>query len=457
MTDNSSTRTWTDLWLDTQRQYWNSWMDLSRTMYGNPMEKETEKAENPAPTDAWAQTIDFWSKFINPPISPEPAPPETAQPSAAGPGAKTGSWTDAWLDAQRGYWHAWLDLSRQMAGDKAEAASELPADIRTRFLDFWSTLLLPLLPAQSREGIGRMLEVNRAYTLLGEGLWRALAASYAAAQGAGNPWDVFRQGVRKMQDDFTEQLRTGKNPWGGFATFWGMPLDNWRRVCSAFSVLPGDMEKAARGFGSPYGPETLHETMVGFLSMPTLGYTREWQEEFQRWAAVWLEYGQALQGYGAILSQVTVRAMDLFGKKLHDQAARGEVLAGLRGFYNLWIDCAEDAYAEISVSPEFIEAQTRLTNSVFAVKRQEQKMVEEWLAAFNMPTRRELDTSHKRVHQLQRRVWQVEQNLAEAGTAELREQVDALQRELAALRADFERQQAEQPAVSRRGGAKSTT
>lgn len=68
-----------------------------------------------------------------------------------------------------------------------------------------------------------------------------------------------------------------------------MPLDNWRRVVSAFSMLPGDMEKAARGGGSPHGPETLHKTMVGMLSLPTVGHTREWQEEWQGWGLMWLE------------------------------------------------------------------------------------------------------------------------------------------------------------------------
>ncbi len=86
------------------------------------------------------------------------------------------------------------------------------------------------------------------------------------------------------------------------------------------------------------------------------------------------------------------------------------------------------------MSPEFAKVQARLTNTLMAVKRQEQKMVDELLSAFNMPTRRELDASHRRVHQLQRQLWQLQETLDEAGILELRQEVAALRREVETLR-----------------------
>jgi polyhydroxyalkanoate synthesis regulator phasin len=71
-----------------------------------------------------------------------------------------------------------------------------------------------------------------------------------------------------------------------------------------------------------------------------------------------------------------------------------------------------------------------MTNAMMAVKRQEQKIVDEMLGALNMPTRRELDTSHRRLHQLHRQVWQLQKTLEDAGTMELREEVAALQRQV---------------------------
>lgn len=422
MTDQSSSPVdaWARLWLDTQRKYWESWSDLSRKAIEEPR------------------------------VASEGAGPE------AGPGPF--DWGDFWIATQRKSWDLWLELSRQTFESKPGATDEkAPADPWSRLFDLWGTFWMPLIPGQSRESIGKLLDANKAYFRMGEGLWKILSNSYGAAQGAESQWDALSRGIRQMREQFGEQLRAAKDPWSGFATFWGMPLDNWRRVCSAFSILPGDMEKAVRGFGSPYGPETLHQGMVGLLSMPTIGYTREWQEELQRWGLLWLDYHQALQAYALSLSGITAKAIDLFANELYEKAQKRESFDSLRALYNLWIDCSEQAYTDISTSDEFTQAQTLLTNAVFAVKRQEQKMVEETLSAFNMPTRRELDTSHRRVHQLQRRVWQLEQTLEESGVLELRAEVSALQRELENLRGQARGEKSETPGAPRRTRAKTST
>ncbi|WP_133716059.1 class III poly(R)-hydroxyalkanoic acid synthase subunit PhaE [Methylocaldum gracile] len=422
MTDQSSSPVdaWARLWLDTQRKYWESWSDLSRKAIEEP-------------------------RAVSEGAGPE-----------AGPGPF--DWGDFWIATQRKSWDLWLELSRQTFESKPGATDEkAPADPWSRLFDLWGTFWMPLIPGHSRESIGKLLDANKAYFRMGEGLWKILSNSYGAAQGAESQWDALSRGIRQMHEQFGEQLRAAKDPWSGFATFWGMPLDNWRRVCSAFSILPGDMEKAVRGFGSPYGPETLHQGMVGLLSMPTIGYTREWQEELQRWGLLWLDYYQALQAYALSLSGITAKAIDLFANELYEKAQKRESFDSLRALYNLWIDCSEQAYTDISTSDEFTQAQTLLTNAVFAVKRQEQKMVEETLSAFNMPTRRELDTSHRRVHQLQRRVWQLEQTLEESGVLELRAEVSALQRELENLRGQARGEKSETPSAPRRTRAKTST
>lgn len=455
MTDKSSSNTygvsrWADFWIHTQRRYWDSWMDVSRRVSDSPA------AGVGTPENPWLRAWDTWFRLMAPSSAASRGPAGAAS-ELAYPVPTFGPWADVWLKVQRSYWENWLDASRQLYSvgrPRHEARSE--DEFLPRALDFWIRLALPMAPDQSRDWLRGVLEMNRFSVRMGEGIWKMLAGGYGAAQGKANPWDVFGQNFRLMQDNFTAGLEAGRNPWAGLANFWGMPLDNWRRVCSAFSMMPGDMEQAVRGGGSPYGPETLHRTMVGVLSMPTVGYTREWQEELQRWGLLWLEHSRSLQAYGAVLVRLVQRAFERFGRAIAEQAGAAEALGSLRGFYDLWIDCSEEAYAEISVSPEFIEAQAQLTNSLFAIKRQEQKMMEEVQSAFNMPTRRELDTSHRRVHHLQRRLWQVEQSLEESGGPELRGEVSALRREFEALRASLENEDPE-PSPPRRSRRMKTT
>jgi class III poly(R)-hydroxyalkanoic acid synthase PhaE subunit len=232
-----------------------------------------------------------------------------------------------------------------------------------------------------------------------------------------------------------------------------MPMDNWRRVYSACSALPGDMEKALRSFSVPgESPETVLQRL---FSMPTFGYAREWQEEVQRWQQLWLEHGEAVREYGQVLAGIASSAAERLGKKLYDLAGEGKTPETLRAFYDLWVDCGEETYAEAAVKPDFTRAQTRLVNTLMAVKRQEQKMVDEVLSSLNMPTRRELDTSHRRVHQLQRQVWRLQEAVDESGIRALREEVAALQREVSTLRAGSDVPAPEkQPATRRKAASK---
>ncbi|MGI9305642.1 MAG: poly(R)-hydroxyalkanoic acid synthase subunit PhaE, partial [Gammaproteobacteria bacterium] len=63
----------------------------------------------------------------------------------------------------------------------------------------------------------------------------------------------------------------------------------------------------------------------------------------------------------------------------------------------------------------------RVVNSFMAWKRQGRKLVDQLLGHFNLPTRREADTTHERVQTLLR-----DQRVLHAEIAALREELDAL-------------------------------
>lgn len=335
-------------------------------------------------------------------------------------------WFDAWADVQRKYWDAWSGLARQLPGRNAEAMPESAANPWAQSIDVWAKLITPAMPEESRSWTEKLLEMSKAYLRLGEALFNTASAGQGAKKDFHQWWEAVSQGLTKTQEHMASSFGAAKDPWGGFATMWGLPLDTWKRLSSACSIMPGDMEKAFRDVSST--------SVVGdWLSTPTLGYTRESQEEAQRLGQLWLAHGQAAQAYAAVLSKVVTRAGELLREKVLAKLNIGETFDSLRACYDIWVDCGEEAYAEISVSEEFTQAQAKLTNSLMAVKHQEQKMVDEMLGAFNMPTRRELDTSHRRLHQLQRQVWRMQQALDESGVKILHDELDTLRRQVHVL------------------------
>jgi hypothetical protein len=75
-----------------------------------------------------------------------------------------------------------------------------------------------------------------------------------------------------------------------------------------------------------------------------------------------------------------------------------------RALFDLWIDAAEEAYAEIALSPEFRKVYGDLVNAQMRVRAGVQQQVEQVSGTFGMPTRSEVDAAHRKIAQLEREI-----------------------------------------------------
>jgi polyhydroxyalkanoate synthase subunit PhaE len=344
-------------------------------------------------------------------------------------------WAGVWLDAQKKYLDTWFELAQQTRGAREAPAGghqrpeSTASDPWGHGLELWSKMVAPALSTEAREIADKLLDLSKSYLRVGEDFWK-LMENAQAASSAGTEWQAALQsGLKQVQEQFTG-IGERADPWSGFATFWGLPMDNWHRVFSSFSVLPGDVDQSLR---QQMDTSPLQEAMGKLLSTPALGYTREWQEQVQKFGERWLAYQRALQNYGSVLGRVGTRAVELLHQKLIEIAAKGETLPSLRAAYNLWVDCGEQAYAEIATSPEFIKWQAELINTLMALKKHEQQMVDEVLSGLHMPTRREVDTGHRRMQDLRRELRALQDQLEEGGLAELRAELDKLRSQVEGL------------------------
>lgn len=322
----------------------------------------------------------------------------------------TETWSKVWMDAQKQYLDAWMQLSqqgRQWPGLQNPFAAGSPfasggAGAWAEPMQQWTKLMTQSLPQGSQETSARLFDLGKSYLSMGETFWRLLQQGKDFT-GQQTDW------LEAMKNAFSAACaRTGEpgqeaDPWSGFATFWGLPMNTWQRFACSFSPFPGELEKALRPEDGAV-PSDMTKAVRQMLSMPPVGYTREWQEQAQEWAQLYLEYAKSMQEFGQLLGKVAQRAAELFGQKLTGLLKEGKPVEGLREAYNLWIDCGEDAYAEILATPDFPHLQAQMVNALMRLKRHEQSMMDEVMTAMNMPTRRELDTTHKRVHGLQQQL-----------------------------------------------------
>ena len=135
---------------------------------------------------------------------------------------------------------------------------------------------------------------------------------------------------------------------------------------------------------------------LSWLHAPAFGFAREHQEHYQKMAAAFVEFQDALGRYNALMLKSSQRSFEIFESKLGEHDEPGRQIDSMRALYDLWVDAAEDAYAEIALSEEFRKVYGDVVNSQMRVRQAMQQEVERMSTDFGMPTRSELNSVHKR-------------------------------------------------------------
>ena len=318
-----------------------------------------------------------------------------------------------WQDAQQRYWESWQETYGQMFDQKSPGSS--PSNTSNnpwlQMSKQWEELLNSHVSVDNNQTAEGMASLGKSYLSVGQAFWEALEQARDTAS-KGQSW----QNV--LSDAFLQmhQAWPAANPspyenlsMGQAASVWQLPLDAWKRVAHYFSVAPGDMHKGMHEFaGLGVGSNSFVDW---WLSVPQVGYSRERQAQIQHWGGLSTQYLKSVQDYVLVLGDVTKRAINILGEKLAKAAKQKQAIDSLRVVYDLWIDSGEEAYAEFVSKPEFSNLQAQQVNALMRLKQHEQLMIEQAMGALNMPTRRELDTTHRRVHELRRELRKLESKL----------------------------------------------
>ncbi len=302
-------------------------------------------------------------------------------------------WNPEWLEAQRQYWDAWASLSQkareeQVPGGMAGAAG-------AEALDHWWKAVAPAAPGESYDFFTHVIDQAKAFFAISDEFTKFLH-DMAETAGSSEYW------VEQLDSRFAQMTASIKKSHAGVSDamrgmdgFWTLPLDTWQRMVSSMSVLPGDILKGLK-------PEGVRSAADQFLSVPGVGYTREWQEQVQEWLRLGGEYQTAIYEYVNAFGKVGIDALEHLKQKIVDIAEEGKDLKSLREVYDLWVDCSEAAYAEFVLTEEYAELYGRLVNALMALKHRGRSMVDEALGGMNMPSRTDFDTVQSRQQELRR-------------------------------------------------------
>ena len=311
-------------------------------------------------------------------------------------------WMDQWQAMSRQYWNAFQDLSREAGVSAGRDPSATPWH---EGFEQWSRMFAG--SGKQGETIERVLASAKSFTAFMQSMLQAATAGGTAT-------------------NFTDALRNGFNMPGMGGAFTNPMATALRDIsgqgAKGFQQM---MEQFAPG-GDPFAE------MKSWLRVPAFGFLREHQEHYQKMAAALVDY-QAQNGrYNALILKSSQRAFEKFESKLAAREEPGRQIDSLRALYDLWVDAAEESYAEIALSPEFREVYGALVNAQMRVRSEIQQEVERIATDFGMPTRSELDSIGQRLHDLRR---EVRHSGRADGSGDLAREVDRLRREVASLKA----------------------
>lgn len=285
--------------------------------------------------------------------------------------------------------------------------------------------------------------------------WSALTDAMRSAGGAPrqqDPWraamDSWSQfaggGVRNEAADVVERFSTQARQWlgtmqqvagqfagrnasaGDIASAWRDALGGGNAFAGLFDGLGG---RGQSGFDQWYAQIApmmnafsgnalmggLREESLGWLRTPAFGLNREHQERWQALAEAQLDLQQRNDDYSALMLEAGKDAFERFERKLAERSEPGRQLQSSRALFDLWIDAAEEAYAEIALSPRFRRVYGDLVNAQMRVRAGIQREIEHIGDLFGLPGRTEVDAAHRRIAELERQVRRLSAGRTAAG------------------------------------------
>lgn len=323
------------------------------------------------------------------------------------------AWMENWLSTQQKYWNAWAEMAQ--SGMKTP---EVPKNPWADGISQWWQAVSPMTPPSGRDVFDKLMDVSRGYFSMAEKFMNS--AGKETGMEAMNGW------FENMQNTWNDWMKNGglmrpDAQHKSMMTFWDLPLDTWQRLAANIIPMPGDFTQA-------FHPEGASDHMRGqvnrFLSIPAVGYSREFQEQYQILGQRMTDYAAAVQAYQMGFGKLAVETTQEFQASVQEMAKDGKSLGTLREIYDKWVEMSEAAYARFVMTEEYQSIYGRLVNNLLAVKHQMARIVDGNLEAMHMPTHAEISTLQRRQQELRR------ENL------QLRKEIKAIQRQIEDMRAN---------------------
>lgn len=290
------------------------------------------------------------------------------------------------------YWHALSEAMRSASG------AARPRDPWQSMMDSWSQLAGGDRRSDASDAIERFSAQARQWFETMQQVAGQFAGQTASPQDIATAWKQAMGGSgNPFASLFSEMTGRGQS---GF--------DQWyQQVAPMFNgMLGGGLGRMFQGnmLQDNMFQDRMRQESMQWLRTPAFGHNREHQERWQALAEAQLALQQKNDAYNALMLEAGRDAFERFERKLEARSEPGRQLQSARALFDLWIDAAEEAYAEIALSAGFRQVYGELVNAQMRVRAGIQREIELIGGLFGMPGRTEVDAAHRKIAELERQL-----------------------------------------------------
>ena len=146
--------------------------------------------------------------------------------------------------------------------------------------------------------------------------------------------------------------------------------------------------------------------------LPPIGIAREHSETWRELLAAQAESQRLEQELRAVLARVQADALELVTERLREREQQQRPITQYRELYDLWVECGEQVYAKVAHSAAYGKLQAEFGNAAMRVRSHQQKVLEQGLKQFDLPTRSELNTVHRQLREQREQLRELREQLA---------------------------------------------
>jgi class III poly(R)-hydroxyalkanoic acid synthase PhaE subunit len=320
--------------------------------------------------------------------------------------------TSAFGETQAKIWESWWKLFRAVPGSVAPCCSGIDQwrELTSKGLQDWSAE-----SEQVVKDVAQRLHVAQDTAMrfleLALSAWKAMTPKVQA----GEDWQTMVANystqlreqfvlspdrLSRTAGDMTELWRLYMEEWQKLSQPW---VESWRRASWHFG-------QAATGDGSALIKLTnlywdaYERTFGRLMESPSLGHTRELNEQLLKGFDSWLDFRRASFEYQVVMSETWCRSFERFIGKMVSLAEAGKPVEDLRQLLFLWLDVVDENFLGVFRSDEYIRMQSHLMNTAMTYRIHERDIVEAFLKTSHLPSRSELDEAYRRIYELRKEV-----------------------------------------------------